>query len=378
MQAGDIWLAATSEEALVSDAESEVRRLRRRLKELKEEAATNERILRRSQVRQMELLEAESLPSLLQRMVKGLKSSYGLDTVTLVLADPDHEIRHLLLSAGHHPDEFPGVTFVDTTYGLAPQLSNLRQPWLGRYRRSDHQLLFEGEEPSSIALLPLRRLEHLIGCICFGSGDETRFTREHATDFLHHLAIIASFALENVVNRARLVRSGLTDVLTGWHNRRYLQTRLREELARAQRDETPLVCMMIDVDHFKRVNDQYGHLVGDEILCEVAHRIEFQVRASDVSARYGGEEFVILLPNTDVSQAAPLAERIRTTVSGTPIPRSGGDSLPITVSIGIAQYRPKVDDDLKLSGDRLLAQADVALYEAKAAGRNAISVAEER
>ena len=359
----------------MADQTAEIRRLRKALKALREEAAANERIFRKSQARQMELLEADSLPGLLTRMVDGLRLSFQLDTVCLVLADPQHEIRHLLLNAGHHPADFPGVKFVDTTFGLAPQLANLNRPWLGTYRKSDHELLFADRAPASIALLPLLRQDNLFGCLCLGSTEPARFTREHATDFLRHLAVIASFSLENVVNRARLVRSGFTDVLTGWHNRRYLQTRLLEELSRAQRDGNPLVCLMIDVDHFKAVNDQYGHLVGDEVLRELAQRIELQVRASDVSARYGGEEFVILLPNTNLSQAEPLAERIRTVVSGTAVERTGGEALPVTVSIGLAECRlDRGAEDLKIIGERLLAQADVALYEAKAAGRNTVAV----
>ncbi len=277
------------------------------------------------------------------------------------------------MAAGQRPADYSAVQFVDTAYSQAPQLANARRPWLGSYRPADHQLLFPGDSPASIALLPLSRQDRLIGCLCFGSADPERFTFHHSADFLSHLAVIASFALENVVNRARLVRSGLIDVLTGWHNRRYLQTRLGEELARAQREAAPLTCLMIDVDHFKAVNDRHGHLVGDEVLREIAHRIEFEVRASDVSARFGGEEFVILLPSTQLADAQMLAERVRKTVAVEPIQTGAGDALDVTVSIGLAEYRPvDGDDDIKVVGERLLAQADVALYEAKAAGRNTV------
>ena len=359
----------------MTDDQQEVRGLRRQLKRLTEEAATNEKILRRSQAREMELLEAPSLPMLLTHMTKGLKASYQLQTISLILTDPEHEIRHLLMAAGDRPDDYPEVRFVDTTYSQAPQLANARRPWLGGYRAADHQLLFPGEKPSSVALLPLSRQNRLIGCLCFGSADSERFTHRHGTDFLSHLAVIASFSLENVVNRARLVRSGLIDVLTGWHNRRYLQTRLTEELARARRERTPLACLMIDVDHFKAVNDRYGHLAGDDVLREIAHRLELQVRASDVSARFGGEEFVILLPNTKSADAVILAERVRNTVAAEPITVGADAVLNVTVSIGLTEAQPMgEDDDLKVAGDRLLAQADVALYEAKAAGRNIVVV----
>lgn len=358
------------------DRDAEVRRLRARLSEMTDEAANNERILKRSQQREMELLQAETLPALLDQLVNGLKASFRLDGVSLLLVDPTHEIRHLLLAAGRRPSDFRGVTFVDVLFGMAPQLANLRRPWLGMFVSSDHQLLFPGARGlGSIALLPLIRRRELMGSLNLGSADKTRFTRHHATDFLEHLSVVAGFALENTVNRARLVRSGFTDTLTGWNNRRYLKARLGEELARAVRDAEPLVCLMIDVDHFKTVNDRFGHLVGDEVLREVAQRIEGQVRASDVAARYGGEEFVIILPRTTLADGERLAERVRQAVSEIPIALASGVELELTVSIGLAETQPAADSELKLAGEQLLAEADVALYEAKAAGRNAVALA---
>ena len=152
--------------------------------------------------------------------------------------------------------------------------------------------------------------------------------------------------------------------------------RLGEELARARRDQAGIICLMLDVDHFKRVNDTWGHVAGDAVLRELAQRIESQVRASDVAARYGGEEFVVLLPNTEASSAKLLAERIRETISGAPMDLPGGQTVTITVSIGIAGVQPSpADDDLKTVGDSLLARADVALYAAKSAGRDRVIVA---
>ena len=199
--------------------------------------------------------------------------------------------------------------------------------------------------------------------------------RVHATDFLAHLGVIASFCVENAVNRARLLRSGFTDVLTGWHNRRYLSVRLSEELARARRDGSRLVCLMLDIDHFKRVNDNWRHAAGDAVLREIAQRIESQVRASDVAARYGGEEFVVLLPGTDVGSAMLLAERVRTAVSAKPVDLPNGDTVTITASIGISEVHPAPQaNDLKTVGDSLIARADVALYAAKSAGRDRVVV----
>lgn len=342
---------------------------------LSDEYRRNISILRRSQERELSLLNAEDLATLFRKMTEGLRVSYGLDKVTVILKDPDHGVRHLLVASGTDPETLPDLQFVEALAGFAPQYIALRRPWLGPFKASDHSLLFPGASKiKSIAMIPLRHKGALFGSINFGSSDESRFTREHATDFFAHLGAIASFALENVVNRARLLRSGFTDVLTGWNNRRYLQVRLVEELARARRDGSSLVCLMLDIDHFKNVNDTYGHAAGDAVLCELAQRIESQVRVSDIAARYGGEEFVVLLPGTEIESGQLLAERIRKAVSAKAIEIGGGDSITITASIGIASITPDRDvDDLKTAGESLLARADVALYSAKSSGRDQVA-----
>lgn len=356
--------------------QAELNQLRRKLSRLTAQVARNTKILQMSQERELALLQSEDIPALFRQMLEGLKASYQLETVTVVLCDPDHDVRHLMEAAGTRPEQLPGLQFVESLTGLTPNYVALRKPWLGEYRRPDHQLLFpQDRRLRSIAILPLTHKGRLIGSINFGSDDPERFTATHATDFFSHLGVIASFALENVVNRARLLRSGFTDVLTGWHNRRYLQVRLAEELARARRDQSTLVCLMLDLDHFKQINDTWGHGAGDEVLRELAQRIEAQVRDSDVAARYGGEEFVILLPHTDIAAGELLAERIRQTVSESPVAFGTGREVRVTASIGIASATPGPGDgDLKSLGESLLARADVALYSAKSAGRDRIVV----
>jgi diguanylate cyclase (GGDEF)-like protein len=358
------------------DLSDELRKLAAQLKRERRQAERNTRILRASQQRELALLNAEDIAALLRVMLVYLRDSYSLDAVSVVLCDPDHDIRHLLLASGARPQDFPGLIFVDALTGLAPQYIALRQPWLGSYVRSDHSLILPGmANITSMALIPLTHKGKLIGSVNFGSKDQDRFTAMHATDFFTHLGVIASFSLENVINRARLLRSGFTDFLTGWHNRRYLHLRLREELARARRDHGTLVCLMLDIDHFKRINDTYGHAAGDEVLREIAQRIESQVRLSDVAARYGGEEFVVLLPGTDKNAATALAERIRQAISATPVRVTETETEVMTTSIGIASTGPpRSDEDLKTVGESLLARADVALYRAKSDGRDRVAV----
>ena len=349
---------------------------RRRLDELTDEVARNDEKMQRTQQRELLLLQAEDHDALLGVLIDGLRVSYGLEYVSVVLCDPDHDIRHLLMANGTPVENFSNLLMVESLAGLAPQYIALHQPWLGSFAGCDHQMICPNADGlKSIAMIPLKYRGKLIGSINLCSGDALRFTRDHASDFLAHLGVIASFCVENAVNRARLLRSGFTDVLTGWNNRRYLSVRLGEELARARRDQSGIVCLMLDVDHFKRVNDTWGHAAGDAVLRELAQRIESQVRASDVAARYGGEEFVVLLPNTDVSSAKRLAERVRKVISATPIDLPSAETVTITASIGISEVHPKPSDkDLKPIGDSLVARADVALYAAKSAGRNRVIV----
>lgn len=351
---------------------AENRRLQTHLNRITEEAARNDSVLRKTQERELELLRARSLPQLLERMIHGLKSSHQLDVVTLTLHDPQHEIRHLLSPDGTMPAELRGVQFVDVLVTLAPQLANLELPWLGPFNRAEHGRLAPGApERGSIAIVPLRRNEQLDGVLVFASADPQRFVPELASDLLAHLGLVAALCLENAVNRARLLRSGFTDFLTGFHNRRYLNARLREELARAQRSRQSIVCLMIDVDHFKRINDRHGHLAGDLVLREVARRIDVQMRVSDTGARFGGDEFSIVLPQGNVADGERVASRILSAMRGEAFVIGAGVQETVSLSIGVAVAEPAANArDYKALADRLIAEADTALYRAKTAGRN--------
>lgn len=355
--------------------EAEIERLRAELATLKEQARRNENIFRRSHERYMSLLQAASLGELLTAMGAGLAKAYDLDIVTLVIRDLRHEVRQLLQAEDPYAEPLEKVMFVEALEGLAPQYNNLWQPWLGPWAAADHSLVFPGHGTlGSCALLPLRRNGELIGCLNFASADPERFTRNQAVDFLQHLSDIAAVCLENVVNRSRLVRSGITDVLTGLYNRRYLQHRLLDELARARRERRPVACVMLDVDHFKPINDRWGHPAGDKVLAQIAHVIREECRDSDIPVRYGGEEFAVLLPGAAIEEALQVAERIRGAVEDSELVLPGGHALRLTISAGVACAVPsRAENDLKSRGDRLIAEADVQLYRAKAAGRNRVS-----
>jgi two-component system cell cycle response regulator len=160
----------------------------------------------------------------------------------------------------------------------------------------------------------------------------------------------------------------ITDQLTGLHNRRYMSRHLDTLITSARTSGKPISFLIMDIDHFKSVNDTYGHDIGDEVLRDFAGRISANVRGIDLACRYGGEEFVVVMPDTDTSFAYTVAERLRKSVEETPfvISRDPG-KLKVTISIGIADSAGKTD-----SADALLHRADQALYRAKREGRNRV------
>lgn len=165
---------------------------------------------------------------------------------------------------------------------------------------------------------------------------------------------------------AQMYQMAYTDSLTNLTNRRAMQRRLESELERARRYNRPFTLLLADLDHFKQVNDTYGHSVGDQVLREVAERLAHHLRESDSLARWGGEEFLILAPETDLHQAQLLAQRLLEAIREAPM-----SGVPVTLSFGVACYRQ--DDSIAA----LLSRADEALYRAKASGRNQVVLEEE-
>lgn len=175
---------------------------------------------------------------------------------------------------------------------------------------------------------------------------------------------IRRFAAELAVTNRKLHQVALTDFLTGFPNRRYAMARLQQDWASSVRTNRPLSCMVIDVDQFKQVNDNYGHDVGDAMLKQSAHTIKSALRAEDVICRMGGDEFLVICPDTDLDSAMVCAERVRVAMTKLSV-QAGEASLGSTVSIGVAQRVPSMADV-----SALIKRADEGVYLAKAGGRN--------
>jgi len=183
----------------------------------------------------------------------------------------------------------------------------------------------------------------------------TQIRRKRYTDYLR----------DNLDHSLELA---VTDQLTGLHNRRYMTSQLDALVRRAAAGGDPVAVLVIDIDHFKKINDSFGHPVGDEVLREFAVRLASNVRAIDLPVRFGGEEFVVVMPDTELEHAHRIAERIRLHVAGSPFRVMGGEELlTVTISIGVAASLGEID-----APALLIKRADEAMYEAKSQGRNRV------
>lgn len=413
----------------LDSAQEQLSGLRTQFDRLLSEARLNQAKLRRFDQIERQLIAAPSLTALVQALLVDFGALFELDAVTLALVDPEYEAARVLSEgwseatqaaldedeAGADADPTTDTRSTAPAQGSEPAThTTTGTDWFARllllgsgqllkqiYARGWRPLLGSPEPAQaalfqgvavrglgSTALLPLLHRGECIGSLNLGSRDAARFSAGNSTDFLERLAALAAICLDNALVAERLKLVGLTDALTGVHNRRYFESRCLEEVKAAQRSGQPLVCLLLDVDHFKRINDNHGHPAGDAVLRQVGQIIRGQLRGNDVVARYGGEEFVLLLPDTPLDGGVETADRIRLAIAAAPMQVQTDDAQPlhITVSLGAAQLQTEARDpgtqgaaparsgaveSMKL----LVRDADQALYAAKQAGRNRVQAA---
>jgi diguanylate cyclase (GGDEF)-like protein len=228
----------------------------------------------------------------------------------------------------------------------------------------------------SILVIPIFFREKVIGTLFLRTSRAEHAFTENEIRLLNTIANASANALYNAFlfeqvedEKSRLEKLSVTDFLTGIYNIRFFYHRIIEEFSRSQRYGLPISCLMLDIDHFKRINDRYGHKAGDTVLKEFAQLLKRYSRKSDVLARYGGEEFILLLPQTSVEGAMSEAERIRKCIADHKF-RSLGNKDGLTISIGISvcpHEKIKTHDDL-------ISFADQALFDAKNKGRNRVAI----
>jgi diguanylate cyclase (GGDEF)-like protein len=262
-------------------------------------------------------------------------------------------VRHMEFRPGGLADEAFGYG----THILSNDRPETRHP-LSRLTRA--------EGIRGFVCLPLTSRAGRLGVIYFYRADRDSFEAaeiELLTTFAH----LAAAAIENARLYARLENEARTDTLTGLCNRRVFDRRLEEEQRRARRYGKPYALMLVDIDHFKRVNDDFGHPAGDAVLAALGHLLALQVRDVDTVARYGGEEFAVIFPEIGGSVAKEIGERMRRAIAGTPFGLPDGRHIGVTVSIGVSCF-----PNCAVDAQAALGTADQALYVAKQAGRNRV------
>ena len=308
----------------------------------------------------------DNLSTLLARISQLVCQLSSAEACSIMLLDTD---RARLLGKAAYGLARRDVSLISFRIGegIAGWVAERGQPVLVDDVASDprYKVLPDSENRiRSLACVPLQYRDERIGVLTITSPRAGAFSQDDV-ELLGFIATTMAMDIDN----ARLRRLSVTDPLTEAYNREFLQQRLPPAVEQADRRGEPLAVAMIDIDHFKEVNDRFGHAVGDRVLAEVAGRLRAAIRAGDLLVRYGGEEFLVLLPGSDASKAAEIAERMRLKMESDPILHDGA-AIEVRISVGVAEHRRNAD-----TPDQLVRRADTALYAAKGRGRNRVEVA---
>lgn len=308
----------------------------------------------------------ENLSTLLSHISELVCEAVEAEACSIMLLDRSRERLVGRAGFGLTRRDVSGIRF-EVGEGVAGWVAQHGEPALISDVSSDDRFVELSDSKSdirSLACVPLVSQGKAVGVLTTTSSQSGAFTPADV-DLLIFIAKTIVLDLEN----KRLRRLSVTDQLTGAFNREFLQQNLAREIESAEARGVPLAVAMLDVDHFKQVNDRFGHDVGDKVLAEVAVRLRGAIRDDDLLIRYGGEEFLVLLPKTDAEKACEVGERMRRRLEDEAIP-VGDEEMPIRISVGVAEHR-RGDED----GAELVRRADEALYEAKRRGRNRVEAA---
>jgi diguanylate cyclase (GGDEF)-like protein len=298
------------------------------------------------------------LDEMLKSVAHGLIHQMGFDRAKIYLINKEGDALEGVLTMDQRHQESSEKERYPLKHGVHPMVDLI----LGK--KGDERI---EKYQRTILYLPLRIRDESIGVLMV---DNLLSQQEIPAEDVPILAAVAG-QLSMAIKNARLFQGveelSITDGLTGLYLLRYFKQRLKEEFYRAERTHGQLSMMILDIDHFKRFNDTYGHPAGDTILASVAERVLANARKVDLTARYGGDEFVILLPDTSSEEALLLADRLHQAVSRATLTLADGKAVHLTVSIGVATYPIHAG-----SIDELFKRADEALYWIKSHGRNRI------
>jgi diguanylate cyclase (GGDEF)-like protein len=312
-----------------------------------------------------DLLSEQSLDSLLVRIADTLDEIVPYEALHIYEADEPKRQLVPALVRSDYADEIFNDTF-PFGVGITGWAVEHRQPVLSNQAHLDPRVAFvpgTPVDPEALIVVPLIARGVLKGTFnVYRIGEQASFT-DAEFELAQRLGDAAALALDNAHIRARLEREAQTDSLTGLYNHRYFHERLRRELVRASAEHQSVAVLMVDIDDFKKVNDVYGHAVGDEVLAELADQLRATVRADDVVCRIGGEEFAVIVPGSHEAQTVALATRLADRLEAIELELAGR----ISVSIGIAQ-----GPEHAANPRELVACAEAAMMTAKARGKNQV------
>ena len=310
------------------------------------------------------------LPRMGQHLVTRLTGIFEARTAILLIANPETGLLSVLAATGEGVDDSLFLALDDPAVELLRKTPRPLPTAQLAARSPAFAQRIPGLDPDGLAV-SLVNQERLIGILLVGRKEGKRAYPGEEVDLLNLLAHHVATVFEN----ARLFASVTYEGLTGLLRREAILEQLEKELERAHRYRRPLAVAMADLDYFKQVNDRFGHLAGDSLLRRIAQVMAGTLRSTDWVGRYGGEEFLLVLPETDLTGAGDVAEKIRTLVQRTQVPMEDGSTLRVTLSIGLASLEelsgPGKERD-KVTARDLIAAADRSLYEAKHGGRNRV------
>lgn len=324
------------------------------LQELLENARRNEVLLKRLQSFELRLLACQNWTELLHILLQEMPQQFKLEAVSIKLQDTDGSLRSSILRSIdlEHATLLNKVEFLKRIPVQALTLGPIKPPapWVSGFS------------------LPLLRNGQCLGLLCLYSSRLQRFQADLATDFIQHLAAVIAACLVLVKHSEEQVYLALTDPLTMVENRRGFERAFQREYARALRHRHPFALFMLDLDHFKQINDRHGHATGDKVLQQLCHDLKKMLRPSDHIGRLGGEEFALLLTEFNPLQIDEVAERIRRLVREIYVLNDAGEQVPVSASAGYMVVSPITDQSLDLP--KLLERLDKCLYQAKQQGRD--------
>jgi two-component system cell cycle response regulator len=311
------------------------------------------------------------LENIVKNVAWSFVSKFKAETVTFLLPGDIDETATQIISYRGTKRETPGIELPSLLSLLAfLEKEEYSQIQFSTFRDAYPDKGFVGLLGSLAVdmIVPLRTDKGVIGLLLLPKYADGPYGVQEI-QYITRIVRFAAIAIEN----SSLFRQATTDRMTGLYSHHFFEKALAEEMERARRYKTIFSLVILDIDHFKAVNDTHGHLQGDRIIKGISKILSQSIRQVDLPARYGGEEFAVILPGVDVKGASVVAERLRKRIGESRFP-CDGFTIGVTISLGVAEYIPEADQ----SSSDVLHAADKALYKSKENGRNRVSVSTDR